>query len=375
MIDGKNYTRELGGGVLNASLRSSDFPVDALCDFALRNNPNRKLLVVSRVAGRHLPVRPSQAVAAFDALANKIPADLPGPVVVIGLAESAIGLGHGVYESYQLRTGRTDLLFIHSSRHKLDCPVLVYFEEEHSHATQEYLYAPVNADDQELLRNAATVIIVDDELTTGRTIRNLAHTLMRSMPNIRNIIVANLTDWRSMEWVEQFEPSMPAPTKVVSLLEGELSFRGGPEVVKMPKLLGNNQFKDDYCSAHFGRRGLRQLTLKSKLVEDCARAARGRTLVLATEEFAYPPFALALTLEQQGHDVVFQSTSRTPVIVGHGAMRCAMTFTDNYGDSINNFSYNVAPGMYDSVIICHETPEGTVDESLVRALGARTVRF
>lgn len=375
MIDGKNYTRELGGGVLNATLRSSDFPVDDLCDFALRNNPNRKLLVVSRVAGRHLPVRPSRAVAAFDKLANKIPADLPGPVVVIGLCESAIGLGHGVYESYQRRTGRTDLLFIHSSRHKLDCPVLVHFEEEHSHATQEYLYAPLNAADHTLMLEAATVIIVDDELTTGRTIRNLAHTLRLSMPGIKQIVVANLTDWRTPASVADFAPNMPAETTVISLLEGELSFTGGPEVVKMPKLLGNNQFKDKYCSPHFGRRGLRQLILPGKVIEEASAAARGRTLVLATEEFAYPPFALAVTLAQQGSDVVYQSTSRTPVIVGHGAMRCAMTFTDNYGDNINNFSYNVAPGMYDSVIICHETPEGTVDESLVRALGAKTVRF
>lgn len=375
MTELNSYTRDLGGGVLNASLRSSDYPIDGLCDFALRNNPNRKLLVVSRVAGRHIPVRPSYAMSAFDKLAAKIPADLPGPVVVIGLAESAIGLGHAVYECYRRQSGRTDTLFIHSSRHKLDCRVLVYFEEEHSHATQEYLYAPLSAADHTLMLEAATVIIVDDELTTGRTIRNLAHTLRLSMPGIKQIVVANLTDWRTPASVAEFAPNMPAQTSVISLLEGELSFAGGPEVVKMPKLLGNDQFKDEYCSPHFGRRGLRQLTLDRQLIEEATASARGRTLVLATEEFAYPPFALAATLEQRGHDVVFQSTSRTPVIVGHGAMRCAMTFTDNYGDGINNFSYNVAPGMYDSVIICHETPEGTVDESLVRALGAKTVRF
>lgn len=375
MTDLNNYTRELGGGVLNAKLRSSDLPIDGLCDFALRNNPNRKLLVVSRVAGRHIPVRPSYAMSAFEKLAAKIPSDLPGPVVVIGLAESAIGLGHAVYECYRRQSGRTDTLFIHSSRHKLDCRVLVYFEEEHSHATQEYLYSPLNPADETLMLEAATVIVVDDELTTGRTIRNLAHTLRLSMPGIQQIVVANLTDWRTPASVADFAPNMPVPTRVVSLLEGELGFTGGPEVVKMPKLLGNNQFKDAYCSSHFGRRGLRELVLDVGLVQRASCLAEGRTLVLATEEFAYAPFALAAELERRGHDVVYQSTSRTPVIVGHGAMRCAMTFTDNYGDGIHNFSYNVAPGMYDSVIICHETPEGTVDETLVRALGAHTVRF
>lgn len=373
MID--TYTRDLGGGVLSATLRQSDYPIDQLCDFALRNNPNRKLLVVSRVAGRHIPVRPARSMAAYNTLAAKIPDDLPGPVVVIGLAESAIGLGHGVYESYRQRTERDDLLFIHSSRHKLGCRVLVYFEEEHSHATQEYLYAPADLADEALLRTAATVIIVDDELTTGRTIRNLSHTLLQSMPCLQQIVVANLTDWRDPASVEQFQPNMPRPTQVVSLLQGELGFSGGPEVVKMPKLLGNNQPKDEYCSPRYGRRGLRKLQLDARLMESALQYARGTTLVLATEEFAYPPFALALALEEAGVDVMYQSTSRTPVIVGHGAMKCAMRFTDNYGDGIQNFSYNVAPGMYDSVIICHETPEGTVDGDLVHALNARTLRF
>lgn len=31
--------------------------------------------------------------ASFNALAAKIPADLPGPVLVIGMAETAVGLG------------------------------------------------------------------------------------------------------------------------------------------------------------------------------------------------------------------------------------------------------------------------------------------
>lgn len=370
-----SYESELGGGLLKAHVYRADIPLDQLCDFALRNNPNRKVLVVSRVAGRHIPVKPSVAQLAFAKLAARIPTDLPGPVVVIGLAESAIGLGHGVYDAYRSATRRDDTLFIHSSRHRLGCEVAVYFEEEHSHATQEYLYAPHSARHRQLFRRCRSVVIVDDELTTGRTICNLGHTLMRSMPEVQQIVVANLTDWRIPKHVEKFAANMPVASQVVSVLEGHLSFTGGPTVVKMPALVGNRQLKDTYVSERFGRRGLQELHLPTPAIDTALAHARGRVLVLATEEFAYPPFMLAAHLEMAGHNVVYQSTTRTPAIVGTGAMKVAMRFTDNYGDNIDNFAYNVEPGMYDSVLICHETPQEALDPVLSGSLNATTVRF
>jgi hypothetical protein len=39
-----------------------------------------------------------------------------------------------------------------------------------------------------------------------------------------------------------------------------------------------------------------------------------------------------------------------------GAVGRALTFPDNYGEGIANFIYNVAPGQYDHVLVCHETP-------------------
>ena len=88
-------------GTLNLDYQTGDYAPAELFGFAQRRNPKRAFLFVSKVLGRHIPVSPAVMRAATDALAARIPADLPGPVVVIGMAETAIALGAGVHQAYQ----------------------------------------------------------------------------------------------------------------------------------------------------------------------------------------------------------------------------------------------------------------------------------
>jgi hypothetical protein len=50
-----------------------------------------------------------------------------------------------------------------------------------------------------------------------------------------------------------------------------------------------------------------------------------------------------------------QSTTRSPILPW-GAVSHTLSFPDNYGEGVANFLYNVTPGQYDHVFICHETP-------------------
>ncbi|RML91106.1 hypothetical protein ALQ88_04379, partial [Pseudomonas savastanoi] len=70
-------------GRLDVSVDSSTIAPDSLFGFAERRNPKRAFLFVSRVLGRHIPARPGVMLKSFQDLAHKIPADLPGPVLVI----------------------------------------------------------------------------------------------------------------------------------------------------------------------------------------------------------------------------------------------------------------------------------------------------
>jgi len=97
-------------------------------------------------------------------------------------------------------------------------------------------------------------------------------------------------------------------------------------------------------------------------------------MVLGTGEFIYPPFLLARALAAAGHDVEVQATSRSPVHSG-GAIGCALRFADNYATQVPNYLYNVRRQAGRRVLICHETPPGSVDPALVAALDAECVSF
>ncbi|TRM73173.1 phosphoribosyltransferase, partial [Sulfolobus sp. A20-N-F8] len=111
-----------------------------------------------------------------------------------------------------------------------------------------------------------------------------------------------------------------------------------------------------------------------KPAADPIRAQDDRFLIIGTGEFTWPPFLLAHALELAGHDVTMQATSRSPVRLG-GAIGSALTFEDNYGTGVPNYLYNARREEGRRVIICHETPVGSIDPALVAALDAECLFF
>ncbi|WP_230285751.1 phosphoribosyltransferase domain-containing protein, partial [Deinococcus sp. 23YEL01] len=63
----------LPSGELDLHLERSALPLDDLLGFAVRRNPKRGFLFVSRVLGKHIPVRPSVAASTHAALAAALP--------------------------------------------------------------------------------------------------------------------------------------------------------------------------------------------------------------------------------------------------------------------------------------------------------------
>jgi hypothetical protein len=359
-------TVRLDSGRLTLSVAESDWPLDRLCGFAARRNPRRGFLIVSKVLGRHVPARPSEMRASLRDLAAKVP-DLPGPALVVGLAETAVGLGHGLFEELHrlgLRGG-----FLHSTRQAVDASLLGRFQEPHSHASAHLLYRPAEID----LAAVRSLVIVDDEVSTGTTLVNLAQALAPALPRCEAILAAALTDWSgSADWLER----MPQPARCVSLLRGRLDWV--PDAAP-----ADDEAFDAAAGAlgtllaggPFGRLGITEpagfpLPDLGALALPPGRALR----VVGTGEFTYAPFLLAERLEQAGHDVAMQSTTRSPVRLG-GAIGHVLAFADNYGSGIGNFLYNADPAEERLALICHETPPGTVDPALVSALRARTLYF
>lgn len=362
-------TIRIRAGTLRLQVERAEMPLDDLCGFASRRSRKRGFVFVSKVLGKHDPVRPSTMADTHALLAARL-RDVPGPAVVIALAETATGLGQGVYEAL----GRDDALFIHTTRHRLRRPLALEFREPHSHAPDHLLYEPESPN----FRSARSLILVDDEITTGRTLINLAAAYRRLNPALESVHFVCLTDWLGPTRRSILSRELEAPVAVHSLLAGSYEFEPddtfdpGPA----PDAVGRGEFLDDRLGANHGRLGI----VGSRGYDfDAMIAAAGvrpgeRVLVLGTGEFAHPPFRLARRVEERGHDVRFQSTTRSPLLVD-GDLRSALEFPDNTGDGIANYVYNVANHEYDRILIGYETRPLPPEHDLPARLNAVPVYF
>lgn len=348
----------------------SDYTADDLFGFAQRLNPKRAFLFISKVLGRHIPVAPSRMRAVTDALAARIPSDLPGPVLVIGMAETAIALGAGVQQA--LSRQRDDSLYLCTTRHPLPAPICLEFREEHSHATQQVLHHPLLPAHQQLFKQARSLVLVDDEASTGKTFANLISALQaQGMDHFERIIVTTLTDWSAGQAAAQ----LGTRATQVTLLAGQWQWQANHSLPpQMPEVdvLGTGAWQAN-CVHDWGRLGVQSHPMAIS-AEQLGVQHGERVLVLGTGEFVWPPFLLAEALEQQGVEVRFSATTRSPIALGHSIQR-RYALHDNYGQGIANFLYNVDPAEYDRIFLCTETPARLLDTELVKALKATIVEF
>lgn len=368
LTDSKALHANLKRGRLVVEVNASTFDPQALFSFAERRNPKRAFLFVSRVLGRHIPARPSLMADSFNALAAHIPSDLPGPVLVIGMAETAVGLGGGVHRA--LSQTRDDSVYLVSTRHPTGSELFARFEEEHSHASSHLLHLPQDPKTRELMLTARSLVLVDDEASTGNTFINLSKALAEAgLSNIERLVTATLTDWSQ----DAVRIALGQHVTSVSLLDGRYTFDEDPtaELPEMPEVgsVAQGDWPLD-ANRDWGRMGVREHL--DTLAPDLEVTPGERILVVGTSEFVWRPFLLAERLEKAGADVHFSSTSRSPIALGH-AIDHALSFSDNYGLGIPNFLYNVAPGQFDRVLICSETPAAAVDPALISALNAQVI--
>lgn len=360
----KVFCRTLSTGVIRVVGKSGQYIPDTLFDIAERHNPKRAFLFVSKVLGRHIPVSPAVMRSVYRELAAQFPTTLDGPVLFIGMAETAVGLGAGVYDT--LKDTVPHPVYLSSTRYHIDATLLCEFKEAHSHATDHLLYLPHDAHMRERVLNARTLVLIDDEATTGNTFINLLAALQQDarLSHLEQVITVTLTDWSDSALVAR----SPLPATSLSLITGSWSwepFNDAP-LPAMPKVAAIMHKKQPLCARQtWGRLGM--TTTQDDLAPHVCAVKGEKLLVLGSNEFVWPPFLLAERLEREGADVKFSATTRSPVAQGH-AIQSVISFSDNYGQGIPNFLYNVAHQTFDRIILCIETPRESVDPRLIAAL-------
>ncbi|MEV4677936.1 phosphoribosyltransferase family protein [Actinomadura sp. NPDC049382] len=380
--------------------------LSSLVGLAVRRNPRRAHLLVSAVLGKHVPTDPRLVYGSGLLLGELVRARLAGeeashpgallsdalrgtsgaaaglrdlmrapksPVdaIVLGYAETATALGHSVADALG------GAYYLHSTRRPVP-GFAAYggFEEEHSHATS-HLLLPA---DPVMLDRDLPVVLVDDELSTGRTVLNTIETLHAARPR-GHYVLASLVDLRDpadRARMDALADRLGTRIDAVALAGGRVELpegilEAGQSLVAgmsggSAAVLGGVQSEVARAALDWpadlpdgGRHGFLP-EHRTRLEKDLARMGdvlaaelvpgASRVLVLGFEELMYAPLRLAEALADTlpDVDVRYSTTTRSPVLAvddpGY-AIRTRLVFPshDDPADGPGErYAYNVAPG-------------------------------
>lgn len=371
-------TVALPTGTLNVHINESEDLFNHYIDFAARNNPKRGFLFVSKVLAKHYPCKPSVMQESYNQLVDLLLniEKNSESFVFIGMAETATALGLGVYETW-FKSSQKKGIYCQTTRYFLENQPFVDFEEAHSHATGFYLYIPEDEAVKQVFLQADTLVLIDDEISTGNTFANLVNAYKKLNPNLKRVIVISLLNLTSAEARANVAARTELDVEWLSILSGNFKFTPNPKFeFKTVSVESNNHCKSSLFNANYGRLGINDL-LKSptNYMEIVPKnlPAHAKILLVGTGEFIYHAYLVGVELEKQGFEVYVQSTTRSPILMG-GAIEHCLEFQDNYDDGIHNYLYNSNKHDYDSIIVVYETPKNAELDNLISLLNATALK-
>ncbi|SCN01443.1 Uncharacterized protein BCF24048_04932 [Bacillus cereus] len=360
---------------------------------------------MSTILGKHLSIKPAISLASGFALAarymevldnafhpfqkeilnlislevDEIPEEvfhyqypLQEEVLFIGFAETATALGHSMFQCFQ------NAKYVHTTRESIpNLESVITFEEEHSHATSHRCYV-----DESFFQNSNPIVLVDDEMTTGKTALNIIRSIQNKFPR-EEYIIASLLDWRSntnRRQFKQLEEELQIKIHVISLLEGSIHTTGQPLNISKTDIQIEEtklNFKKhtltcptlSYTSNYIkytGRFGISAYEQKHihSFAQEAGRTLNRerigkRTLCLGTGEFMYIPMKIAA---EMGENILYQSTTRSPIHPVSNDVNYAIhnhfSYPSPEDSTITNYFYNISPHDYDEVFVFIERDLG-----------------
>lgn len=375
---------ELFSGTLVIHPDPGTVPLQRLLGFASRYSSQRKFLFVSKILGKHYPVSNTLLRWSYRAIARNImPLLCAGDSVWVGMAETATGLGYGVYAAAR-QSGLQQAVFLQTSRYHLAGQEFLAFQEAHSHATDFFLYLPAAAHLRQRFAHASSLVLIDDEISTGKTFLRLIQAYIALNPSLTQVFIVSLVNFASLTDRTTLEQEAGIAVHWIYLRSGQWVFSEKTQAPLAPPAI--NVSSNQACKRHLlawpGRLGIEApiqlspdtLNRLLPLLSPNALQLKQAVLVLGTGECNAPALLLANVLEQHGLRVKVQATTRSPILVGHD-IRCREEFSDNYDDNIANFIYNLEPDAYQAIILCHETPLNPAINSLMTRWQAISARF
>ncbi|MDR0410749.1 MAG: phosphoribosyltransferase family protein [Treponema sp.] len=352
---------------------------------------SRRFVVINPFQGKHLPVRPEDALAMMEQLGRSVKETFQGErLLCVGFAETATAIGAVVAEV-------CGCAYIHTTRErsKEDSVDDFIFCETHSRWSEQRLRF---RNWERLIRGVDRIVFVEDEISTGKTIRTLV-SLLREKGAVLQ------------------EPKRDSPRFAVASLVNELNARDsgllytdGIQEIYLVKA-ENNQFDsvasamepdlslfydaddlpepDSESWAFFeigGKVDPRNGLTKGRYGSACAVFAEEltsmlalehdvrRILLIGAEEFMFPALYVAQFLERKypGLAVYTHSTTLSPIapcsLPGY-PISSAYRLRSVYDHARESFIYNLAP--YDFAVI---VTDSELDSAVLREVLRDTYR-
>ena len=338
-------------------------------------NNKRSYLLVNPLQSKHIPVSPTIALDMMKTLGDKVASKYPDAKLVVGFAETATAIGAMVAASLA-----EDCIYIHTTRENFDDKYnFIDFLEEHSHAPEQKLYCDKFND---WLKNTSTIVFVDDELSTGKTLRNIISQLKSEYPvlNDKKIVAASIINRLSSENEDLLKSDGIDCEYLIKL--PKFDFDVSNVITHAPKIL-NPSIESSEKILFYRKISLsnprlsvpiynyiKEINIIGNEILDLADGYNS-ILVLGTEECMLPAIIIGKILETQGYSVFSHSTTRSPIGI---SCQNSYPITEGYQLSsfydINRTTYIYNLRYYDLIFVISDVENWKLESlrSLLAAL-------
>lgn len=334
-----------------------------------KNNNKREYLFVNKYQGKHIPESPYKILSLFNNFCAEVKNHLnpSEKIVVVGFAETATAIAE--YLTYYLTLDAefkdTVVYHLQTSREEYtDCKKLFSFDEEHSHAVNQFLYC------NSKLPTYDRILFVEDEITTGHTILNFISKFREINPNSK-YTVSSILNWQNKENTNIFKEN---GIDVICLVKGELkderpslkSYEDNEIIDYFSEDYKNNNeiYKAKSINLPNSREGVSPNSFKENcdlfvdnIIMDLCQFVDNydRVMVIGTEEFMLYPLMVARDIEVSlGSDVFYRATTRSPICAINQEdyiIKDGITLPSAYSKDRQTYLYNMNSDYNKIVVI------------------------
>lgn len=353
---------------------------DILCLARRYRNEKRCYLLVNPLQGKHIPVSPKKSLDMMNTLGKTLYDAMPSAKCIIGFAETATAIGVMAALNFP-----DDVFYLHTTRESIPAENALFFSEEHSHASEQKINTVRLSEIK-----TGPLILIDDEISTGRTMKNILTVLREKKPDILSdgCLIGSLINRVPKSRIEEFFRNKYLFSYLIRLerddfQEKSLSFSvsapGKADMLKAQPFLVINT-KNTLIDLRIGsmvgmiRENIIEFAKEiCNMLEEKLKNCK-KILFLGTEECMFPAlYAASLFEERKSNISVYcHATTRSPIGICSDPeypIQNGVQLESFYESGRKTFLYNLQ--QYDAAVIitdsCNETQINRAMKSLTAA--------